>query len=229
VGASIIGAVPRLLIALAAAAVLALPSGAAAASWAWPLHGAVAGSFHVLPAAPYAAGQRRGIDISGAPHAAVRAACPGRVRFAGPVPGHGLAVTVACGTLRATYLRLGSLRVRAGAVVAAGFTLGTLGRGGLLRLGARRVGQRFGYLDPLTLLRASRAPPPGVVPARRVARIPRRRRARPRPAPVRPAMPVEGWLAVGLIACGLPVGGLVRGRRRQQARVATRGVRAARL
>lgn len=216
----------RLLIALASAAVLALPSGASAASWAWPLRGAVTGTFRVSPAAPYAAGQRRGIDISAPPGATVRATCPGRVHFAGPVPGHGLAVTVACGALRATYLRLGSLRVRAGAVVAAGFVLGRLGRAGRLRLGARRVGLRFGYLDPLMLLRASRAPPPLAVPAPRALRPVR---TRPGAAPERAGMPVAGWLAVGLMASGLPVGGLVRRRRRRHGWLATRGVRAARL
>lgn len=217
----------RLLIVLVTAAVLALPSGASA-SWAWPLHGAVTGTFRVSPAAPYAAGQRRGIDVTAPPGTTVRAACSGRVRFAGPVPRRGLAITVACGPLRATYLRLGSLRVRAGAVVAAGHALGTLGAPGRLRLGARRAGRRFGYLDPLTLLRAPRAPhaPPPVT-----LRAPRP----PSPVAVRPAepdgprIPLIGWFAVALVAGGMPVGGLIRRRRGRQPVGATRGVRAARL
>ncbi|MEP6953564.1 MAG: M23 family metallopeptidase [Solirubrobacteraceae bacterium] len=220
---------PRLLIALAAVAALALPSGAAAASWAWPLRGHVIGTFRVSPAAPYAAGQRRGIDVAAPPGTVIRAACTGRVRFAGPVPGRGLAVTVACGTLRATYLRLGGLRVRAGAKVATGHVLGTLGSAGRLRLGARRAGRRFGYVDPLTLLRALRGPhaPPLVVV--RAPRSPRSFSVRPAPVPAGPRIPLIGWLAVGLMAGALPVGGLVRRRRGHGPALATRGVRAARL
>jgi hypothetical protein len=220
--------VPRLLIVLAVVAVLALPSGAAGA-WTWPLRGAVSGAFRVSPAAPYAAGQRRGIDLAAPPGTTVRAACPGRVRFAGPVPRRGLAVTVACGSLRATYLRLGSLRVRAGAVVAAGYPLGLLGAGGRLRLGARRAGGRFGYVDPLTLLRSSRAPPPLAIHGPSRARRPQAPRPASAPAPLPAGIPVAGWLAVALIAGGLPVGGLVRGRRRARRQGAAREVRAARL
>ena len=64
---------------------LVMPGGAAgAAGWRWPLRGPVVGAFHVWPHAPFARGQRRGIDVSARPGAAVRAACPGRVTFGGP-------------------------------------------------------------------------------------------------------------------------------------------------
>jgi hypothetical protein len=136
---------------------------------------------------------------------------------------------VACGSLRATYLRLGSLRVRPGAVVAAGYPLGVLGAAGRLRLGARHAGRRFGYVDPLTLLRTSRAPPPLAIPAPRSPRPPRAVRSARAPAPAPREVPAAGWLAVALLAGGLPVGGLVRGRRRARRRATAREVRAARL
>src|SRR5206468_5349282 len=48
--------------------VLVIPRGAAgatdAATWRWPLRGPVVGPFRVLPRAPFARGQRRGIDVS---------------------------------------------------------------------------------------------------------------------------------------------------------------------
>ncbi|HEX7298441.1 MAG TPA: M23 family metallopeptidase [Solirubrobacteraceae bacterium] len=203
---------------------------AAPAAWRWPLRGRVVGAFRLTPRAPFAAGQRRGIDVSGPPGTAVRAACRGRVTFAGPVPRQGLAVTVRCGALVATYLRLGRLSVRAGARVAAGKRLGDLGASGRLRLGARRAADRRGYLDPLLLLRdPATSAPPLLGPA------PRARRARRAPppealahAPHRPALgsadsprhlPWPAYPAIALIATALPVGGLVR--RRRLRRVAT--------
>ncbi len=231
---------PRPAVLLAAALLLsAAPPAAPAASWSWPLRGEVRGRFHVSPAAPFAAGQRRGIDIVAPPGATVRAACAGVVRFAGAVPRSGLAATVACGRLRATYLRLGALRVRAGARVGAGAVLGRLGPSGLLRLGARRASSARGYLDPLTLLRAERPPrrappparPPGapLPPPRRVPRASAPAPAPPVLAPGDRGLPAAGWLALALVASGLPVGGLVRARRRRAAGAGERRVRAARL
>jgi len=183
---------PIVLAALAAAcsivALLMLPGAVAhASSWRWPLRGPVVGAFHVTPRAPFVRGQRRGIDLAAAPGSAVRAACPGRVTFAGALPRLGLAVSVRCGALVATYLRLGRLGVRRGAVVLAGERLNTLGRSGRLRLGARRAADRRGYVDPRTLLGDPGATPPDLAPVRR-ARRPRAPRA---PDPVPLPLPVD--------------------------------------
>jgi hypothetical protein len=198
------------------------------ATWRWPLRGRVVGAFRLTPRAPFARGQRRGIDVVAAPGSAVRAACPGRVTFAGRLPRHGLAVTVRCGALVATYLRLDRLRVRRGTQVRRGERLGALGRVGRLRLGARRAGDRRGYLDPLTLLRdpATTAPP-------LLGRAPRGRRERPHALPPRSRFAAPdsrphthrlawpAYPALALVASALPVGGLVRRRRRMRRAEAT--------
>ena len=206
---------------------LVMPRGAAgAAGWQWPLRGPVVGAFHVSRAAPFARGQRRGIDLSARPGAAVRAACPGRVTFGGPLPRRGLAVSVRCGALVATYLGLGRLAARAGSRVGRGETLGTLGASGRLRLGARRAGDRRGYLDPRTLM-ADRRPAQGPLgPAPRALRVRAARPSRPASQPLQfaPAapraaaprpLPWPAYPALALVACALPVGGLVRRRHRR--------------
>jgi len=159
---------------------LAHASAAGEPTWRWPLRGSVVGSFRVTPAAPYARGQRRGIEVAAASGSTVRAACPGRVTFAGPVPRYGLAVSVRCGALVATYLRLGHLSARRGARVRVGAPLGTLGPAGLLRLGARRAADRHGYVDPLSLLRDPRTAAPRVLAAPRRFRPPVPHPAAPR-------------------------------------------------
>ena len=239
-------AVPSAAHALAAhalAAPRARPShvlAAPRAAWRWPLRGRVVGAFRVTPGAPFARGQRRGIDVAAAPGTTVRAACAGRVSFAGSLPHQGLAVTVRCGELVATYLRLGRLGVRRGDHAALGRRLGTLGAAGSLRLGARRAGRRRGYVDPLALLRDPRpAAPPALGPAP-APRHPRAAPPRPRTAPAaslraapapsprprpNPALmpgaprrlPWPAYPAVALIATALPVGGLIRRRRRHAA------------
>jgi murein DD-endopeptidase MepM/ murein hydrolase activator NlpD len=209
---------------------LVMPRGAAGAGWRWPLRGPVVGAFHLSPGAPFARGQRRGIDVSAPPGSVVRAACAGRVSFAGPVPRRGLAVSVRCGALVATYLGLGRLAVRSGSLLAAGQGLGTLGPAGRLRLGARRAGDRRGYLDPLTLLTGDRPAPPRLGPAPRVRSL---RPARPLPAARPPAfapapavaarrLPWPAYPALALVASALPVGGLVRRGRRRRASVTHR-------
>jgi hypothetical protein len=197
------------------------------ATWRWPLRGRVVGAFRLTPRAPFARGQRRGIDVAAAPGTTVRAACPGRVTFAGALPQDGLAVTVRCRSLVATYLRLGRLAVRRGMHASTGQRLGALDPSGRLRLGARRAGDRRGYVDPLDLLRE---PTPTAPPALGPAPRPRRPRpapippARPRPAPpARPeprSLPWPAYPALALIATALPVGSLVHRRRLRRATTA---------
>jgi hypothetical protein len=200
------------------------------AIWRWPLHGRVVGAFRLTPRAPFARGQRRGIDVAAAAGTPVHAACAGRVTFAGALPHEGLAVTVRCGPVVATYLRLGHLAVRRGAHVATGQRLGTLGPAGRLRLGARRAAQRRGYVDPLALLRD---PEPTAPPVLGPAPSPRPRAPiplagpRPRPLPASPPTPAgprrlpwPAYPALALIATAIPVGGLVHRRRRQHATTA---------
>ena len=215
---------------------LVLPRPTAAADrerWRWPLHGDVVGAFRYAPGHPFAAGARRGIDIAAPRGATVRAACQGRVTFAGPVPGgRGLGVSVRCGDLVATHLGLGRLAVRRGAQVVAGARLGVIGAAGRLRLGARRRSARFGYVDPLGLLGA--VPPPvgrgpGPLPLGRAPRGPLAPplasppgRLAPRPAPAVAAsraarVPGLAWGGLVLLAAGLPLGGLVHRRRRRRA------------
>jgi hypothetical protein len=209
------------------------PSAPPGVAWRWPLRGAVVGAFRLTPRAPFARGQRRGIDVAARPGTTVRAACPGRVTFAGPVPRHGLAVTVRCRALVATYLRLGRLSVRGDVRVGTGDRLGIVGSSGRLRLGARRAADRRGYVDPLLLLRdpgssappltgpaargRRRAPAPAPPPLASPALAPSARFAAPRPRRRAHRLPWPAYPAVALIATAFPVGGLVHRRRRRRA------------
>jgi hypothetical protein len=223
------------LIALLLVAAVSAPPPAGAASWRWPLHGPVQQRFAYTPATPFERGQHRGIVIEGPRGTPVRAACAGRVSFAGALPHRRAAgVTVDCGAWTATYLWLASVAVRRGDRVAAGDRLGRVGARGL-HLGARRTGRRWAYVDPLSLL----AGDPGARPAPLV-RAPRWRigpgplATKPRPAPLplplrwsvplavaaRPAVPAVAWLGLALLAAGLPA--LQIGRVRRRRRKATR-------
>jgi peptidase M23-like protein len=233
-----------------------LPS-AGADPWRRPVDGAVARPFRFDPRQPFAAQRRRGVDLAAPPGAVVRAACAGRVSHAGPVPAHGLGVSIRCGELTATHLGLRALAVRRGARVGRGQPVGRLGASGVLRLGARVTAQRFGYLDPLALIEAERPrsrpplgpvprgvaprrpaprglPPLGSTPRGRPTRVRARAPAAARPADPRAAArppapprrepaasphggpphraPAVAWLGAALLACGLPLGGLMRAR-----------------
>jgi hypothetical protein len=205
---------------LALLIVLLLPAPARAA-WRMPIDdGVVRGGFRHDARTPFAAGQRRGVDLVARPGQTVHAACSGRVSFAGRVPGFGLGVSVRCGRLTGTHLGLRSLRVRRGTRVAAGAAIGAAGASGVVRLGARVTAERFGYVDPLGLIGevTPRADPP-------LGGAPRGRARAPRlPVPVRPAvrdpqgaapplLPWPAWVGLGLFAAGAGLGGLVRRRR----------------
>ena len=197
---------------------------------------------------PFAAGHHRGLDLAAAPGAPVRAACSGRVTFAGRA-GSG-AVAIRCGRFSVTHLPLRPA-VRAGQRVAAGAPLGTVARSARhagLHLGVRRASDRFGYADPAPLLHEPprHAPPAG---PRRIARrtapppphpAPLPSRPLPRAAPAPPASapaPPEGsspvapwpaWAGLALLlagAAGAGTAGRRRARRAAPARAAPAQVR----
>jgi hypothetical protein len=190
----------------------------AEAAWRWPLRGEVRRPFAVQAAAPYVAGQHRGIDVAAPPGSVVRATCGGRVRFAGRVGRSGGVVSVRCGLLVATYLELGTVRVARGRRVPAGAPIGTVGAEAHLHLGARRVGGD--YVDPLSLLRGPAASPPSLGPApapeRRVPEGAPPPVAAPVPAAEPAGVPGVAWAGLALVAAGLPIGGVVRHRSRQR-------------
>ena len=187
------------------AVVLALPSTAHARTWRWPVRGDVVERFR-LGADPFAKGQHRGIEIQARKGARVRAACGGRVRFAGTVPRHGRTVSVTCGPFVATYLHLSSMAVRRGQRVAPGQRLGTSGL--RLHFGVRKAVDRFAYVDPLSLLPSDplgSSPPP-------LATYPRPR-ARPTAPTSMPArIPAAIWVGLALLALAVPTLTIARGR-----------------
>jgi len=197
----------RLALVLLLLLAAAISASAAAADWRAPVAGAIAGRFTYNRSHPYAGAQRRGIDLRTRRGQSVAAPCSGPVRFAGRVPARGGAISVRCGRLVATVLGLSHLGVRRGNLVRAGAPVGRA-QGARVRLGARRAGDRHGYVDPLRLLGR-----PGLGPAPPVAlhRPPPLRAPRSRPpappratAPVR--APVPAWVGAALVACGLGAG-----------------------
>jgi murein DD-endopeptidase MepM/ murein hydrolase activator NlpD len=211
---------PRAAVATLLLLVAAPVAPAGAAPWREPVSGPVIRPF-ARGATPYAAGAHRGVDLAARPGAAVRAACAGRVRFAGRTP-RGPAVTIRCGGLDASHLGLARLVVRAGAPIRRGAVLGTVAARGEdggpphVHLGARR-GRR--YIDPLPLLDrpVARPAPPLAPPPRRPASRPP---ASPRPVPpIRPEparrAPLAAWAGAALLALAVPAG-LVRRRARRR-------------
>lgn len=220
------------------AAALAWPAAAWGDAWQWPLDGSLAARFSYRESSPFSRGQHRGIDIAAAEGTVVRAACPGRVRFAGSVAGSQGIVSVVCGGLIASYLHLGAISVRSAAEVVTSQRIGTVGRRSRLYLGARRTGDPFGYVDPLTLLADKRPRPVPLIPRLRPPRSPVAAPLGPAPlpaparlpSPVRAAEPVRvpvahpqpvrlplvAWVGLGLLAAGVPSWGVRQTRRRRR-------------
>jgi hypothetical protein len=145
------------------------------------------------------------------------------VVVAGRVGSSGGVVTVLCGRWRASLLPLSTIVVRRGETVSARTPLGTLARSPThagLHLGVRRDGVRFGYVDPLRFLAASRpaTPPPiGRAPRGRpraplaapatapLAAPATARLAPPAPRPLRRLAPWPAWAGLALALAGLGI------------------------
>ena len=173
---------------------LAVPSAALAERWLRPVPGEVARAFDYDARPPFTAGAHRGADLVAPPGTTVRAACGGRVVYAGAIAGSEEVASVRCGERRVSYLPLAELAVRAGDRIRPGAPIGTVAQGhGGLHFGVRREGDPFGYEDPAPLLAAPDAPftaaplPPRSVPQERTPRerVPRVRVPRVRVPRVR--------------------------------------------
>ena len=193
----------RVLLAAMAAALFLAP---AAGAWTWPVHGPVVQPFVFDPAHPYAAGQHRGIDVGADDGAVVVAPAAGTVTFAGAVPASGKSLTITTPTGYAvTLTHLGVLSVAAGATVAEGDAVATVGASGepevgqpYVHVGIRVAAEDQGYLDPLALLPpVAAAPqpsePPAAAPPMQAATPPSPVTA---PAPVAPAVATPAPAAV---------------------------------
>ncbi len=148
---------------------------AAELHWTPPVPGAPTRLFHLGPDPSRAASTAASTSPR---RGAVRAACAGRVVFAGRVAGEGT-VSQRCGRWRVSYAPLTRVAVRAGEAAGPGTRLGRAR--GALHFGVRREGRRFGYVDPLRFLGTRRSPPPAPVAPPRM-----RPRGRPEPVPARP-------------------------------------------
>ncbi len=132
---------------------------AAIAPLVWPVDGEVVTAYRNGDD-PYAAGMHRGIDVGAPIGTRVRAAVGGTASFAGRAPDGALDVTIRSrdGKYLVSHVHLASVAVRRDDTVAAGETIGTVGRTGLpsttqphLHLGVR-LAATHAYVDPLTLL-----------------------------------------------------------------------------
>ncbi len=231
-------------VAVAVVACLSVAARAPARGWQRPVDGPLARAFAV-GADRFAAGQHRGVDLAAPAGTRVRAACGGRVSFAGRVPGGGRTVSVRCGRLVATYQQLGAIAVRRGRAVVAGARIGTVARARTaahVHIGARDLATGA-YVDPLALLAGSapaplpplgsarRAPPLGPAPPpRRPLPVGREPRELPVVGPLAvPVVAVEPlpwpvWLGLALVALGLPLGGGIVTLRRRRRRRAARAI-----
>ena len=116
-------------------------------TWRWPTQGQVVLGYN--PALP----GRKGIQISGRPGQAVRAAAPGQVVYAGDrLPGYGrLIILKHSGNLLSVYGYLGKILVREGNHVKSGQTIAALGGSNtkhpVLHFEIRRHGKPVNPLD----------------------------------------------------------------------------------
>lgn len=216
---------------LAGYAPAALSPPLALAGWSLPAPGQLRVPFRFDSRDRFRAGQHRDVSFRVGSGTLVRAACAGRVTFAGTVPRAGMVVAQACGPLSATYVGLGALSVRRGRRLAPGTPLGRAGSSGLLGLGARRRGEPDGYVDPMRLLGGPVAPRVPVAPRGPLARVPAEPPA-PHPQPAPAALPVPDahaapsrlpagawWLPLGLGLLGASaLVGLLRGLSRRISR-----------
>jgi Peptidase family M23 len=168
------------------------------------------------PGRPYEGGRHRGVDLAAAPGSPVRAACAGRVAFAGRIAGDGI-VTLRCGPWRVTHMPLATIAARG--FVARGAVIGTVARSpdhAGLHLGVRRDGTRFGYVDPLRFMAAPARPVPLGRAPRAGRRAPPAPAVRPRSRVFRPASPPlapwPAWAGLALVLAG--AGLRLRARRR---------------
>ncbi len=184
-----------------------------------PVAGAVSRDFD--PGRPFEGGRHRGVDFAAAPGTPVRAACTGRVVFAGRIGAAGI-VTLRCGAWRVTHMPLATITARGS--VRRGTPIGTAAasrRHAGLHLGVRRDGTRFGYADPLRFMAHPSTPVPlgraprGRAPTRPFARpptgprlVPRPRLVRPPPAGSLPPAPWPAWAGLALVLAGAGAGGL---------------------
>jgi murein DD-endopeptidase MepM/ murein hydrolase activator NlpD len=149
---------PRMVLLLSVLMVLSGPPAAApppgGPAFGWPVDGRVVRRFDPPPR-PWLPGHR-GVDLTAAPGAVIRAAGAGTIVFAGQLAGRGVVSVAHPGGLRTTYEPVLATDHRPGDPVAAGERIGTLApahpgcpEAACLHWGLRRGAD---YLDPLTLL-----------------------------------------------------------------------------